>query len=285
MDHEQTMQAGSDVVALRRRPDARRVYAALVFIPLFYLLVRHLPPLAFFALVAGAALLAQYEFYRLHFRETWSPWILGVGLAAGLGLLVSLQWPALVSERVVLLGILAAALASPLASRVSLERSLLDASVLVFGVLYVALTLGHLVLARALEQGEFLIFFLFLVTWAGDTGAYYAGVAFGRHRLAPVVSPNKTIEGLIGGLGLAVVIALVAQIWFLPSWTLAECAGLGIGLTLIGVVGDLSESALKRSAGVKDSGVIIPGHGGVLDRLDSLLFTAPAFYYYVTLVK
>jgi phosphatidate cytidylyltransferase len=140
-------------------------------------------------------------------------------------------------------------------------------------------------LTRALDGGEFLVFFVVLVTWAGDTGAYYVGMSLGRHQLAPVISPNKTVEGLMGGLLLALAMAVVASLWFLPSLTLADCLATGLLLAGAGLLGDLVESALKRSAGVKDSGMLIPGHGGMLDRLDSLLFTAPIFYYYVTLVK
>jgi phosphatidate cytidylyltransferase len=197
---------------------------------------------------------------------------------------MSLQWPDLLSERAVIAGVAVAAVASRLGSP-HLERSITDAAVVVFGVLYVGLTLGHLLLTRNLPDGSFLIFFIVLTTWAGDTGAYYAGKSWGRMRLAPRISPNKTVEGLVGGMALATGAALVARAWFLGSFTVADAVVCGIGLTLVGVVGDLSESALKRAAGVKDSGGLIPAHGGMLDRLDSMLFTAPAFYYYVTLVK
>jgi phosphatidate cytidylyltransferase len=145
--------------------------------------------------------------------------------------------------------------------------------------------LGHLLLTRALARGEFLIFFVVLVTWAADTGAYYVGTVLGKHRLAPVISPNKTVEGLIGGVVLAVVAALVAQAWFLPDFSITDCLATGIILSVAGLFGDLAESAMKRSAGVKDSGWLLPAHGGMLDRLDSMLFTAPAFYYYMVLFK
>jgi len=166
-----------------------------------------------------------------------------------------------------------------------LSRSLVDVTVLIFGTLYIGFTLGHLLLTRALPDGIFLIFFVVLVTWAGDTGAYYAGMSMGRTPLAPRISPNKTVEGLLGGCLLAVVMALIARAWFIPSFTILDAVVLGLVLTLVGLIGDLSESMFKRSAGVKDSGGLIPGHGGVLDRLDSLLLTAPTYYYYVTLVK
>lgn len=268
-----------------RRLDPRRVYSALVFVPLFYVLVRYLPPLAFFLLVAAASSLALLELYRLHFREDAPPVLLALGLGGGLLLLSGIQWPGLLAERTALLLALAAVLLHRLKSTSDLRRSLTDSAVLLFGLLYVPLTLGHLLLTRARPDGEFLVFFLILVTWAGDTGAYYVGTAIGRHKLAPVISPNKTVEGLIGGLVLAVAAAFLARAWFLPTFGAGDCLAAGLLLTLAGVAGDLSESVMKRGAGAKDTGGLIPGHGGMLDRLDSLLFTAPAFYYYVTLVK
>ncbi len=103
--------------------------------------------------------------------------------------------------------------------------------------------------------------------------------------LAPVVSPKKTYEGLAGGLVLACLMAVVARAWFLPGFLAGRLPGARVILTITGLIGDLAESAMKRSAGFKDSGALIPGHGGMLDRLDSLLFTGPAFYYYVTIVN
>jgi phosphatidate cytidylyltransferase len=271
--------------ATGKRLDARRVYSALAFIPFFYLLVRYGPPVGFFLLVLTVALLALAEFYRLHFHTGGRSPETGLGLGCAGLLLASIQWPGVVSERAVFALTLIAVLGSRLVSGPALKQSLVDAAILLLGIAYLGLLLGHLLLARALPGGEWLIFFLVLVTWAGDTGAYYAGIGFGRRKLAPLISPNKTVEGLIGGVALAVVMALVARLWFLPSFSVADCVALGLLLTAAGVVGDLAESALKRSAGVKDSGALIPGHGGMLDRLDSLLFTAPTFYYYVMLVK
>lgn len=270
--------------------DIRRVYVALAFLPLFYLLVRYAPPVAFFLLVLTATLLALAEFYRLHFRDASPRGAMVLGLGSATLWLVTLQWPGLLSDRSVIVAILVAILAYQVAtgfmpSARGLRHSLVDSAVLLFGVVYVALTLGHLLLTRALPDGEFLIFFVFLVTWAGDTGAYYAGINLGRRRLAPAISPNKTIEGLIGGLLLAILAALLGRAWFLPSFSIGDCVAIGLLLTAAGVLGDLSESVLKRGGGVKDSGGLIPAHGGMLDRLDSVLFAAPAFYYYVTLVK
>jgi phosphatidate cytidylyltransferase len=269
-----------------KRWDSRRVYAALIFIPLFYAIVRYAPPLAFFTLVAAAALLAVAEFYRLHFREEGLPAaVMTFGFGATALLLASFQWPDGMAERTVVLAIIIGALLHRLYTRRTVTQGLMDPTVVAFGPLYIGLCLGHLLLTRALPEGEFLIFGLFLITWTADTGAYYVGTSLGRHKLAPIISPNKTIEGLAGGLVAAILAASLAQVWFLPSLTNTDCVAVGCLLTIAGLLGDLAESAIKRGAGVKDSGSIIPGHGGILDRLDSLLFTAPAFYYYVSLAK
>lgn len=269
-----------------KRWDNRRIYAALLFVPLFYALVRHAPPLAFLALVGAAALLCVGEFYRLHFREEGLPAAaMTLGFGATALVLASFQWPGGISERTIVLVIVIGALLHRLCARRTLTHGLMDPAIVAFGPLYIGLCLGHLLLVRAMPDGEFLIFGLFLITWAADTGAYYAGTSLGRHKLAPSISPNKTVEGLGGGLAAAILAAFLAQAWFLPSLTGADCVALACLLTLAGLLGDLAESAMKRGAGVKDSGGLIPGHGGMLDRLDSLLFTAPAFYYYVLLVK
>ncbi len=151
---------------------------------------------------------------------------------------------------------------------------------LVFGVLYVAGLGTHVALMRGLDHGVFWIFVTLAATWLNDTGAYFAGHKWGRHRLAPAISPGKTWEGWVGGiLGSA---AGVYALWYLlPNPFTAQQLAVLIPLAAIfGPLGDLSESLLKRSTGFKDSGHVIPGHGGMLDRIDALLFVAPLFYYY-----
>lgn len=263
----------------------RRVLAAVVFLPIFYVLVHDLGPVAFFGLVAIAGMLAVGEFYRLHLGQERWPWWGWLGVAATGLLLTSTQWPAFVADRTVLLGIVMIALCLPLLSEKPLRDALTNGMVLVMGVLYVGLTLSYLLLIRGLPDGALLIFFVVLVSWAGDTGAYVVGKSVGRRALAPVISPKKTYEGLVGGLVLACLMALAARAWFLPGFSVVDCLVLGILLTTAGLMGDLAESAVKRSAGFKDSGALIPGHGGMLDRLDSLLFTGPAFYYYVKILN
>jgi phosphatidate cytidylyltransferase len=264
--------------------DRRRVYVALVFFPLFYLLVRHLPAAAFSVFVAAGILLAQYEYYRFHFPE---PMSLPIGLGLALGLLVTAGFaaPGLLPIHATVSAIVVAVLLGQLWGGREPKAGLLDTAVVGFGVFYLAWLLGHMITLRQFAEGPFLIFFLFLVTWANDTGAYYVGTFWGRHPLAPRISPRKTWEGAIGGLLGSVLAALACQAWFLDSLSTGEALGAGVLIGLAAPLGDLAESILKRSADVKDSGSILPGHGGLLDRIDSLIFTTPAFYYYLLAVR
>ena len=129
---------------------------------------------------------------------------------------------------------------------------------------------------------RFRVFLLAATTFNADTGAYFAGHLFGRHKLAPKVSPGKTVEGLVGGIIGSLIAAFLCREIFWEEFRILDCWIVGILVGIIGPLGDLSESLVKRSLGVKDSGQLIPGHGGLLDRLDALLFTAPLVYYYAT---
>jgi phosphatidate cytidylyltransferase len=148
------------------------------------------------------------------------------------------------------------------------------------GIFYTSWLLSHLILLFKLPYGKAYIFFILLVIWIGDTAAYYIGSNWGRHKLAPHISPKKTIEGAIANLIGGILGAFIAREWFLNSWGLMNTLLVSILLNGLGQLGDLSESLLKRGCSVKDSGHLLPGHGGVLDRLDSLIFSAPAMYYY-----
>lgn len=147
------------------------------------------------------------------------------------------------------------------------------------GLLYLPLLLGHLVLLRQLPDGREWIFMVLLAIMTCDSFALFAGMKFGQRKLYPAVSPNKTIEGGLGGLLGAVIAVLLSKLLFLPSVGFGEAILLGVLLGGFGQIGDLFESLLKRACNVKDSGTLIPGHGGLLDRLDSLLFAFPLSYY------
>ncbi|WP_455379661.1 phosphatidate cytidylyltransferase [Petrachloros mirabilis] len=275
--------SGKTVSATRPHFDLRRVYTVLILAPLLYVAIRFLPPLAFTCIVAVCGGMALYEFYRLCLHPSPQPPAIGIGLVGYLALVFGTHEPAWIQQS--LLAALVAVLSIPLLTKTPLEDCIRHGAITLAGMLYIGLTLSYLVMTRMLAQGEWLIFFLLLVTWASDTGAYYSGTLYGRHALAPRLSPKKTWEGLAGGLVCAILVAHIARWWFLPDLSLADSTIIAILLTVTGLWGDLAESAIKRSVAAKDSGSLLPGHGGMLDRVDSLLFTAPAFYYYVTVVS
>jgi phosphatidate cytidylyltransferase len=151
------------------------------------------------------------------------------------------------------------------------------ASAAVFPMLYLGLPIGAMAALRAL-RGREALFLLLLTVIVSDTAQYYSGRAFGKRLLAPAISPKKTIEGAVGGFVCGALLLIVVGAWWLPGIPIALRALLGIALVALGIAGDLFESMLKRSAGVKDSSTLIPGHGGILDRIDALLFAAPVYY-------
>ena len=262
------------------RFDLRRIYTVLLIVPLLYGAIRYLPPIAFTSIVAIAGCLSLAELYRLCFQASSRPPAVTIGLVGCMVLIAAPHEPTLLQGG--LLVAVAAVLSIPLLAKGPLLDSLKEGAIVLTGMLYIGLTLSYLVAVRLQPHGESLLFFLLLVTWAADTGAYYVGTLCGQRALAPRISPKKTLEGLLGGLVGAIIIAYSARWTFLPEFSNLDTLFLAVLLTLIGLWGDLVESAIKRSVGVKDSGGLLPGHGGMLDRLDSLLFTAPAFYYYVT---
>lgn len=156
-----------------------------------------------------------------------------------------------------------------------------DLALALFGILYVPLLLSHAGLLRHFEHGREWVALVLLVVMAGDSLAYFCGMSFGRHRLYPAISPKKSVEGAVGGLAGGLLGALAARAWLLPVLGPVDVLAIGVGVGAASQLGDLVESMLKRSCGVKDSGALFPGHGGLLDRLDSLLFAFPLTYYYV----
>lgn len=163
------------------------------------------------------------------------------------------------------------------------EKGLLFASRASFGLIYIPLLLSYFVHVRSFDHGLQWVFLVLLITWSADTGAYFAGRFLGKNKLFPRVSPKKTIEGVVGGVFLSMIVSVAYSMQWLPEVSTMHALILGSGLALLSVVGDLVESMVKRATGVKDSGTLMPGHGGIVDRLDSLLFTFPATYFYVQL--
>lgn len=163
------------------------------------------------------------------------------------------------------------------------EKGFENALANIFGAVYIGLLFAYILLLRYIPgQGGFYVFFTILVTWANDSAAYFTGITLGKHKLSPLISPKKSVEGsiggLIGGVCLSVAMALMfnKQLWAMIL--------LGVSAVIAGQFGDLVESVVKRNSGVKDSGRFLPGHGGVLDRFDSLLLAAPVVYYLVVYI-
>jgi len=161
-----------------------------------------------------------------------------------------------------------------------IKQSAGEAGLFLLGFLYIPLLMSYLVLLREMDHGVKWIFLLLIIVMSGDTAAFYVGSSLGKRKLYPIVSPNKSVEGMVGGLGGSIIGTLLAGATFFPELTITAAVATAIFVGLLGQLGDLFESLLKRSFGVKDSGNIFPGHGGMLDRLDSVLFAAPALYIY-----
>ncbi|HEX9500894.1 MAG TPA: CDP-archaeol synthase [Thermoanaerobaculia bacterium] len=170
------------------------------------------------------------------------------------------------------------------------EDALPSSAIAVMATLYVGMLGGSLIRLRndfagPQRIGPKLVFFLVLVVWLGDAGAYYIGKQFGKHLLSPAISPKKTIEGLFGGIAVSILTAIIIHFTFFKAFPLMHAVIAGIILSLAGVIGDLAESMWKRSAAVKDSGTLFPGHGGFLDRFDSVFYTTPILYVYWVLIQ
>jgi len=160
----------------------------------------------------------------------------------------------------------------------------LDLGWTLLGLLYVVAGFSHFLLLRTLEHGFWLIVYVFIVVWSTDAGAYFSGIHLGRHKLAPTISPNKKWEGSLGGL-LSSIIAVYIFTVFVPLPESKTLLFLAPAVSIAGQIGDLFESALKRFANIKDSGHLIPGHGGVLDRFDSALWAFPFTYHVMVFLE
>lgn len=261
---------------------AVRLGTAAVAVPLILLLLYRGPAWGFFLLVFPAAVIGSWELFAMTHA--------GDKVAQGVGMIISAAASAAVyfgahDLRVVFTVLIAVPLLGPLVTlwRLgSIETAGFRAFALGFGPLFVAVPLTLLaVLRRDMgSDGASYVVLTLMFAWWGDTGGYFAGRFLGKHKLYPAVSPKKTVEGSIGGLAGSVLGALCAHFWYLPSISLAHAVPLAIVAGAFGQAGDLGESLIKRSTGVKDSGAIVPGHGGILDRVDALIFSTVIVYLY-----
>ena len=251
----------------------KRLLSALVLIPLVVYVVLWGPAWLVVAVTALFAGICFHEYQAI--ASQWGHGSAGpVGFGAGLLLLVAP--PAYAA--IILSGFAAIALA--LAMRAAdLRDSLPRAALLVFGVVYIFGCWKYAILLRAAAPAW--LFYALVLNWIGDTAAYYVGRSLGRHRLAPRVSPKKSWEGSAASVVAACLFGWLYLGRAMPAVPAVEVIALTAAANVAGQLGDLAESAIKRGAGVKDSGTLLPGHGGFLDRVDSTLFTLPVVYLYL----
>ena len=260
---------------------ARRVASVLVLLPLFVWMVVDGPLWLFGVVTVVAGALGQWEFTGM-FERAGVRTVRLLGLAGGTLVTASFALPVVaVAFTVVLLTLLAVGLLRPPSGRPAWE----PVAVTLLGIVYVNWLLGHTFWLRDLEAGREWILLLVSVTWLGETAAYLVGSTLGRHKLAPVISPRKTVEGALAQLVASVLAALGARAVFFPALSVESAIVVGLLLGVVGQAGDLVESAIKRSVGTKDAGQLIPGHGGILDRVDSLLMNTPVLFYYATYAR
>ena len=283
----------------------KRVLTAAALIPVVLLIVFKAPLWLFSLVVAAIAMLALHEYLNLAKGHQMKPIAVPCYIVSAL-----LIWAIYMAPLPFLLEPVGPLLwlvvllfpllfGIPIVFRGDLKMALAEAAVSAFGVLYVAGGLGLLISLRADPRKSILVFYVLVTVWAGDIAAYYVGRRIGKHKLAPVVSPNKSLEGAIASVAGSVIVGLIVFHFYdalgqqfnsdvfplLYSRRLWLHVAFLSGLTNIAAqFGDLFESAIKRGAGAKDSGTLLPGHGGILDRIDALLFAIPIVWYYANLL-
>ena len=265
----------------------KRILTAVVVLP--FLIVSILIPSlwwVFVLLAAAAMVLGLWEFYLLAKRLKLKPDVVAGYIAGAALVTICVQSdPAvtLLLVQFVIIVLTAGVLIAATLRGAPFDQMIVSAGATILGVLYVPFLGSHLISIRTGFDpvlSRHLLSFFFLVLMGADAGAYYIGRALGKRKLAPSISPGKTWEGAIGGLVAALAMAALSHFWFFRELPLKYALAAAAVMTLVGVFGDLAESALKRGAGAKDAANILPGHGGILDRLDSLLFNAPLIYYF-----
>ena len=275
-------------MALDGQKLAKRALSGLIGIIVITLFVAFLPKWCMHLLLLLVGLIGMKEFerladgleYKLHRLPIVTTLILG--LASLYFSQLSLGWTAYAA--------IALACLISLGDSRDMQKNLPQVGMTVLACGYLGLTLISMAYIFAMSQplgpqtGRILFGFCLLMVWAGDTAAYFTGSLLGKHRIAPVISPKKTVEGTIGNLLGNFALAAVAKFTLIPQLTIIDVTILALVFGLLGFFGDLVESSWKRGSNIKDSGTLLPGHGGILDRIDSIFLTAPLFYFYMKFV-
>ena len=257
----------------------KRLVVAAVLLPLLYLYIMYLPAGYFFVLMASVCLTALSEFYAMYRVTGISKYL---GLLAGFAILgVSFFSQGHLMDTVIISAMVI--MAARLLFKKDPQSSLHDLAAPLIGILYVP---GLILFQSHLRKcGPEWIIFLYATVWASDSMAYYLGKGIGKRKLYREVSPNKTVAGAVGSLVGGAAGALILKATIVPSLDIMSAILTGIIIGAISIIGDLIESMFKRDAGVKDSSIIIPGHGGILDKIDGSLFSGPVLYWLLTVMK
>ncbi|MGB9857836.1 MAG: phosphatidate cytidylyltransferase [Dictyoglomaceae bacterium] len=255
-----------------------RIITGLWGIP-FILWTIHLGDQVLFILVMALAGFGLWEFYTLLERYKFQPLKLE-GIIFGLLYLTFIYFE---SRKALVIFLPVFILVLLIYELFRKRRAIADLSLTFLGFFYIPFLLSYLLMLRNLPYGEKACYFTFILVWISDSSAFFFGKAFGKHPLAPSISPKKTIEGTIAGIISSALASLIFSLIY--SWNPIFTVILGITIGIMGQLGDLVESMLKREIGVKDSSSLLPGHGGVLDRFDSLIFSVPTAYYFLHLLR
>ncbi len=260
--------------------EKRKVWVGLGMIPPIIFLIAVFHSSVLHLMVLLATFLGLREYYNLVLPHSrWIERAVGIGLGLILSIIISFGGMKEISPFLVIILLVLAVLFMALSQ--DLPSTISKMGITLFGILFIAFLLAYVSLIRNIPNGRVWVLFLIITVWAGDVFALISGSFLGRHKLYPKISPNKTFEGLGGAIVGSIIVAFAFVLLFLPHVKKETCILLAAGIGFLGQLGDFTESMLKRSAQVKDSGNLIPGHGGMLDRLDSFLFSAPFLYYYL----
>lgn len=260
-----------------------RVLTAAVVLPFLILAINWREPYAVWALVFVATVIGLAEWMRLALpispaAERWFGIVLGALFALALYWLGERPWLATAAST----GVVLAVFLFYLFRFSPMETAARRIALMTAGIFYVGL-LTFLALLKRLPDGTAWIYVALTSAWLSDTGAYFAGRFLGPYwptKMYPSVSPKKTMVGGLGGLAASLAALVLAKLWYLPALSWLDCLAIAVPANLLGQMGDLAESLIKRSVGVKDSGRLLPGHGGMLDRVDALLFVTPYVFFY-----
>lgn len=260
----------------------KRIITALIGVPIILAIILFLPALYFALLVAVAVLAMLNEYFRMLEKNNIKPYkLLGYALACLIMVIFYLHMESLI---VLYFVIPATILLFSLIQKEEFDAILLRSSMSMLGILYIGGLSSYLIALRRIngndKLGQELVIFLIGIVWCSDTGAYYIGSLLGKHPLTSRISPKKTVEGAVGGVIAGIIGGILINSLFHWFIRMEECIIISLVISIIGQCGDLVESLIKRALKTKDAGSILPGHGGMMDRMDAIIFSAPFMYFY-----